>query len=77
MAVVYHVDHGTSSIYMERVEGHSLKTLLHGGHLGGTGEQEGQQRCSARLSAAQFLGRHGGACWCTAGMTPGLVVCAA
>lgn len=40
-AVVYHVDHGTSSIYMERVEGHSLKTLLHGGHLGGTGEQEG------------------------------------
>ncbi|PRW58873.1 EKC KEOPS complex subunit bud32-like isoform X1 [Chlorella sorokiniana] len=38
--VVYHVDHATSSIYMERVQGHSLKTLLHGGQLGGTGLEE-------------------------------------
>ena len=26
--VVYHVDHATSCIYMERVQGHSVKTLL-------------------------------------------------
>eukprot|EP00887_Chlorella_sp_A99_P004781 scaffold4.g4781.t1 len=27
--VVYHVDHSLSLIYMERIEGHSVKTLLH------------------------------------------------
>lgn len=41
-AVVYHVDNATSSIYMERVEGHSLKTLLHGGDLGGAGERRAE-----------------------------------
>lgn len=29
--VLYHVDHGTNCIYMERIAGHSVKTLLRGG----------------------------------------------
>ena len=59
-AVVYHVDHATSSIYMERVEGHSLKTLLHGGDLGGTGErqQQGQWVNLSRLAGADGITVH-------------------
>ncbi|KAL4445801.1 hypothetical protein ABPG77_009000 [Micractinium sp. CCAP 211/92] len=34
--VLYLVDHATACIYMERVEGHSLKTLLHKNSLGDT-----------------------------------------
>lgn len=36
-AVLYLVDHATACIYMERVEGHSLKTLLRKNSLGDTG----------------------------------------
>lgn len=31
--VLYQVDHATACIYMERIEGHSVKTLLHQGSL--------------------------------------------
>lgn len=57
-SVVYHVDHATSSIYMERVEGHSLKTLLHGGDLGGTGErqQQGHWVNPSRVAGADGTG---------------------
>ncbi|PSC76037.1 TP53-regulating kinase isoform B [Micractinium conductrix] len=33
--VLYQVDHATACIYMERIEGHSLKTLLHNDELQG------------------------------------------
>ena len=36
-AVLYHVDHATAAIYMERVAGHSLKTLLQQRALQGAG----------------------------------------
>lgn len=68
--VVYHVDHATSTIYMERVEGHSLKTLLHDGSLRGPGELQpatqsamGAQQQHGRVEGASLLAACQGVAW--------------
>lgn len=42
--MLYHVEHATAAIYMERVAGHSLKTVLQQGTLQGAGAL---RRCRA------------------------------
>lgn len=44
-AVPFLVDHDASCIYMERIEGHSVKTLLHERSLQESGVQAGQALC--------------------------------
>lgn len=49
--MLYLVDHSTACIYMEQVEGHSLKTLLHENSLADAGVCV----CAALASSMCFL----------------------
>lgn len=64
--VLYHVDSATSSIYMERVEGHSVKTLLKGGGDGEMSPEGGWQLGSGRAlqSCLSKSWRPVGSAWC-------------
>lgn len=41
-AVLFMVDHAAGCVYMQRVQGHSLKALLHDGALRGAGASVGR-----------------------------------
>ena len=61
-AVLYQVDHATACIYMERIEGHSLKTLLHNDELQGAGEAWEWLSPTRLLHARATAAGSGGAC---------------